>query len=204
MNKYEFTRPWFRKNQLLPYINLDSNQILNILEIGSFEGGSTTWFIDEFLKNENSKISCIDPWLNYNHSEDSLNTYGETSKDRNIDNNEVKKLFYKNIEATGKSNQVEVFHNFSHIQLPKLLTENRSYDLVFIDGNHTTSFVITDAVMSWYMLKSGGLMVFDDYRWGLERNLQSRPKYAVDSFINCFKGYLNIISDKEYCIVRKK
>ena len=44
--------------------------------------------------------------------------------------------------------------------------------------------------MSFYLTKTQGVMIFDDYNW--RPNLQDTftPKLGVDSFINSFKDYL--------------
>ena len=41
---------------------LNNKNIINILEIGAFEGSSTTWFIDNYLHHDLSTITVIDPF----------------------------------------------------------------------------------------------------------------------------------------------
>ena len=203
MKEYSFTKDWFRYNQFENYLKgFNPNKIL---EIGSFEGKSTVWFIEKYIDNDSKSITCIDPWLNYNHNEVSLHTYGETSDDRDYDNVQIKDRFLSNIRLTGKDSQVRVLHGFSHIELPKLNVNSDKFDLIFIDGNHTASFVLTDAIYSWWLLNDGGIIIFDDYGWVYENdNNQSVPKFAIDSFIECFKGYLEVVHLGEYAIIKKK
>ena len=203
MKNYTFTKDWFRFNQFENWLKgFEPNKIL---EIGSFEGKSTVWFIENYITNDTKSVTCIDPWLNYNHNETSLYTYGEVSADRTYDNNEIKNRFLSNIELTGKSSQVNVIHGLSHIELPKLNVNGEGFDLIFIDGNHTASFVLTDAVYSWWLLNEGGIMIFDDYGWVYDKNNnQSVPKFAIDSFIECFRGYLDVIHIGEYAIIKKR
>ena len=40
-----------------------------------------------------------------------------------------------------------------------------SYDIVYIDGWHSAFGAMADGVMSWPLLKVGGVMIFDDYLW---------------------------------------
>ena len=200
---YTFTKDWFRFNQFETW--LENHTPNKILEIGSFEGKSTVWFIENYIIDTSKSITCIDPWLNYNHNEISLHTYGDVSSDRKYNNNEIKNRFLSNIELTGKSSQVKILHGLSHIELPKLNVDGEKFDLIFIDGNHTASFVLTDAVYSWWLLNENGIMIFDDYGWVYENNNnQSVPKFAIDSFIECFNGYLDILHIGEYAIIRKK
>ena len=37
-----------------------------------------------------------------------------------------------------------------------------------------------------------------------KNNNQSVPKFAIDSFIECFRGYLDVIHIGEYAIIKKK
>ncbi len=42
------------------------------------------------------------------------------------------------------------------------------YDFIYIDADHTTVGVLLDAELSWPLLKSGGIMAFDDLTWGAD------------------------------------
>lgn len=206
---YKFTRNWFEPiSNLLKYMDTNTTEELHILEVGSFEGKSTVWFLDNFIHNEKSTITCIDPWMNYYQNSDSFNSYDENTKTwSGIDyvNDGVKDRFLHNVKLTGKDNQVEVLQELSHLQLPKMMKSNsEKFDIIYIDGNHTTPFVLTDALMSWYLLKPNGIMIFDDYEWGKDCNPRNRPKLAIDSFVNCFKDYLEVLWTSYRYGIRKK
>ena len=59
--KYQFAADWFgdteSQDDLIKTINLDPANEINILEIGSYEGRSTVWFIENYLHNINSTIT---------------------------------------------------------------------------------------------------------------------------------------------------
>ena len=195
-DKYEYTQHWFGSEDLVNILPVGTDKELHILEIGSFEGKSTVWFIENLIfHNKKSTITCVDPWLNYTQNEISLNTYSEKTQERPYDNTRVKKRFWNNVLVTDRVYQLNVIHGFSHEELPKLLVSKKEYDVIFIDGNHTSSFVLTDAIMSWYLLKKGGIMIFDDYNWRPEEKPTNRPKMAIDNFISNFAGYIDIAHD---------
>jgi predicted O-methyltransferase YrrM len=206
MNNYKFTKDWFTSDEMIGLLP-DVNSEIHILEIGSYEGKSTVWFLNNVLKNTNSTITCIDPWMNFYQNTDSFNSYNPNTKTlTGVDfiKDDIKGRFLHNINETGKSQSVKVKHGTSYDELPKLLTDNQKYDIIYIDGNHTAPFVLTDAVMSWYLLKEGGLMVFDDYLWGnYNQNPTLCPKLAVDSFFNCFKDYSQKIKNESKFILKK-
>lgn len=68
---YKFTTDWFIEN--LPtweqyLIHLANQPEINVLEIGSWEGMSACWLLDNILTHESSRITCIDTF------EEALNT----------------------------------------------------------------------------------------------------------------------------------
>jgi len=50
MNNYRFTKEWFSQSEIKRYLEyfLDKNKQNNILEIGCYEGMSSTFFADNF------------------------------------------------------------------------------------------------------------------------------------------------------------
>ena len=54
MKNYTFTENWFGEDGLSILNVIDSSKELHILEIGSFEGKSTIWFLDNILQNKNN------------------------------------------------------------------------------------------------------------------------------------------------------
>lgn len=93
--------------------------------------------------------------------------------------------------------------------IAKLIHEGHaeSFDLIYIDGSHQSTDVLTDAVSSFNLLKQGGLIIFDDYLWdfGYRKtgSVLSTPKIGIDSFINVFYEKIRIIhgypSYQMYC-----
>ena len=203
MNNYQFTQNWFTTANLKNILNFDNQEELHFLEVGSFEGRSTIWFLENYLLNKKSTITCIDPWLDYSQDTNSFNSYGtekaEWKLEGLVDNN-----FIHNIRESGKEKQVVSIKGFSHEVLPHLFYHKKKYDFIFIDGNHTAPFVLADAVMAWFLLKQGGIMLFDDYMWGLEEKPTLRPGVAIDNFISNFSDYLTVIYKSERIAIIKK
>jgi len=202
--KYTFTEQWFGQDGLEKITELNKNLKLDFLEIGSFEGESTIWFLDTFLQNEDSTITCIDPWQNYSQDKDSLNSYGTESSDWKFGDMNIKETFLNNITKNGSIHKVRVIQELSDRALPVLINENKKYDLIFIDGNHVAPYVLMDSVMSWPLLKVGGYMIFDDYKWGLNKGQHTiRPDKAIDDFIDIFSDYIEVIHSNYRKIIKR-
>jgi hypothetical protein len=48
-------------------------------------------------------------------------------------------------------------------------------------------------VLSWPLLKQGGLMTFDDYEWQQDPNVLRRPKPAIDAFLTVYKTRYRLV-----------
>ena len=85
-----FSNKWFFDNVSYIYLffKKKKNQINSILEIGSYEGQSASFFLNYFL---NVKLTCVDIWKNQN----------ENYKNVNFDN--VEKRFDENLANYKKS-----------------------------------------------------------------------------------------------------
>jgi predicted O-methyltransferase YrrM len=152
---------------------------LQMLEIGSFEGRSAIWFLSHVLTQPSSTITCIDPFWH----------------------RIIEIRFDHNIKVSGYSSRVKKIKGLSQQVLP--LFREKSFDLVYIDGSHRAEDVRADALLSWSILKPGGVAIFDDYLWELELPTEERPQIAIDEFLNEFRSQLEILHSGYQLIVRK-
>lgn len=57
--------------------------------------------------------------------------------------------------------------------------------------------MLQDAVLSFRLLRSGGLLIFDDYLWigdpGAPVDPYAIPKLAIDAFINLYRPRLRLL-----------
>lgn len=174
-----FTRDWF-SNSILSWnaalSSLKGGVGLTFLEIGSFEGRSTCWLLENILTGPESLIHCVDPWVGAIY-------------DRFIDS------------VTPWKDRVVMHRGKSEDMLPSI---SGHFDLVYIDGLHMGFNVLQDAVLTWNKLKAGGFMIFDDYLWEhqtLDRTLV--PKDAVDGFLNVVHGRYELIHIGYQVIIKK-
>ena len=193
MNKYIFSQDWFSGD--IPSIKKSlagfSNKKIHILEIGSFEGRSTVWFVENMLRYSDSKITCVDTFS------------GSTEHFREkIDISKLEDVFDHNIQVTGKSKQVKKLKGYSQ-ELLRDLPLN-SYEVIYIDGSHKGSDVLEDTILSFRLLKKGGIMLFDDYKWPGELAEIEKPKIAIDAFLTIFEGQYELLHKKNQVHIKKK
>ncbi|MEY3870602.1 MAG: hypothetical protein RLZZ338_4496 [Cyanobacteriota bacterium] len=175
---YEFTRDWFSHNipiwqkYLEHFANISG---LNIVEIGSFQGMSTCWLLDNILTAPDAKITCIEPGF--------------------------QPQFDPNIDKTGAADKVIKLAAFSQDVLGDLETE--AFDLAYIDGCHLAESVLQDAILSWRVVKVGGLIIFDDYEWYDPESLLMITKMGVDIFLEMFKNRVEVLHQGYQLIIKK-
>lgn len=153
------TRVWFEDHvkSWEHYLSHMFNQENVCLEIGSYHGASTMFIRETMCNTENSHLYIMD-----------------INKTEYLDAN-IKP--YNNITLLQGESR-DLFRSFSHEGKTK-----EFLDFVYIDGSHMSIHVLEDAVNSFYCLKDGGIMIFDDYLGGLEQATYMQVKCGVDGFI---------------------
>ena len=132
----------------------------NILEIGSWAGGSTITFAEAIKKYNGGrgKVTAVDAWQSF-HGEN-MEKSSHAVMEKALQENKIFDLFLHNIKSAGVEKLVEVKRGWSKDILPAMLTEN--FDLIFIDGSHFYKDVLFDLQNSAQLLKSGSVMCGDD------------------------------------------
>lgn len=204
---YEFTQNWFAVNEPLwvqfKGVLPPKGQKRCFLEVGSFEGTSATWMVQNLME-AGDELVCVDTWGGgEEHTAWNMSDV-EARFDRNIA--KALKAFPGKtvVKVKGKS---AVALSEEHMRLAEELNYQNYYDLIYIDGSHAAPDVLADAVLAWQILKPEGILVFDDYAWNDGGNISHilhRPKIAIDAFLNIYAERLDIIYIGGQIVVKKK
>lgn len=205
---YTFTNSWATMHHqvwtdiVLSYLQkqFSSDTSLEILEIGSFEGQSCIWFLENILHKfaKDSSIKCVDHFKGSNEHSAS----------------EVKSLyarFNSNIRAyvskyNDEKRQVSVIQSDS-INALSFLCEPKHFQMVYIDGNHEAMNVFTDAVLAFRLLVDNGIMIFDDYQWTPPEHKENpllSPRWGIDKFLKLYEDKIEILHKGYQVIVKRK
>jgi predicted O-methyltransferase YrrM len=71
-------------------------------------------------------------------------------------------LGHRNVQSAGLSKNVRIMSEGSETALPKLLTQDISFQFAFVDGWHTFDHCLIDFFYIEKMLADGGIICFDD------------------------------------------
>lgn len=175
----EFRQPDYVTNKLRVWCSFLAplrERELEILEIGSLEGRSALFFMNYFPK---SLITCIDRF----HEK------------------EQEAIFDANLFEF--ADRMEKVKSLSVPALVKLRRKQRRFDLVYIDGDHRRETVMLDAMLTWPMLRQGGILIWDDYIYKMDAPMWERPAGAIDGFLLAHAGEYEEIHRRKQIVVRK-
>ena len=142
------------------------------LEVGCYEGRSTLWFIDNICTHERARMVAVD-WFKGN--DDAVEAALNRSQ---------RELFDANLAAHLGTKLHWVLPEKSSVALPSLISKYCMFDWIYIDGSHDAIDVLSDSVFSWQLLKTGGVLFWDDY----DNDRFTGVKTAIDSFLACHEG----------------
>jgi predicted O-methyltransferase YrrM len=180
MSKYTFSSDWFTNNipiwekELLKY----KKKPIKFLEIGTYEGRSAIWALENILQHNDSHIFCVDTFQEGTFSTFKKNIYPFRDKVTILKGTSQKML-----------------------KLPVILKEK--FDIIYIDADHHSSQVLESAILSFPLLKKGGLLIFDDYTYSKEHDNRC-PKQGIDAFLNAYAEDIHVIYSKWQVIVKKR
>lgn len=158
---------------------------LRCLEIGVFEGRSARWMLENVLTHPESRFVGVDAWP----------FPGDPFEQRARDN------------LAPFADRVELHKAASGDALRGPGFRPESFDIVYIDGDHRALAVLTDSVLTWPLLRVGGVCIWDDYRWKsapwkrVPRH--ERPRAAIDAFVGSLHGQCEVLFKNAQLGVRK-
>lgn len=153
---------------------------LNFLEIGTGNGRSGVWMLENILTNRSSKLITVDVQEKWPYQN------GRSFKGITLAE-DIEVSIKENLQPYIDRNQCEYIIKDSRFFL-KECDEIESFDFIYLDGCHDPDYVIYESCLAFQLLKKGGYLLFDDYGWG-------NCRYGIESFLLCF--------DKQYKLLYK-
>jgi hypothetical protein len=185
----DFRHDWFtnRIDSLEEVLRPLEGQAARVLEIGSFEGLSTCYFL---WRLADARVTCVDTFAGTAGLPSAGREGLEAAFDRNValvDASRVRKL-------RGDSRRIVL----------DLVDEHQKFELVYVDGSHRGLDVLVDAALTWPLVEVGGVVVFDDYGWALlGDDPLLRPGPAIDAFVGLISDHGDVVFQDRQVALRK-
>lgn len=180
-SRFSFQHPWFEliRSEWEQLTYSLRGKKLRILEIGAFEGASTTWILDNLMSHPESTMTVVDTFeggMEHQSASDNADEYELAS---------LESRFRANVSKCEHASKLRVIKAHSDDALLALRQESSQYDFIYIDASHVSIDVLHDAVLCWRMLTLHGTMVFDDFRWKGYMEDCYNPRIAILAFLQC-------------------
>lgn len=177
----EFTTDWFGRyasywTSLFADHGWHPGEPRTVIEVGSYEGRSALWMLENLLQHPQSRLYCVDTF----HDREDPDSYWHR--------------FEANVLASPHSGKVTVAASASLPFLAGFVAAGSKADFVYVDGSHRAAEVLEDLVLAFHALRPGGIIICDDYLKAAppgDLTLGS-PKLAVDAFTTIYRDRLDI------------
>lgn len=152
---------------------------LNYLEVGVFEGQSLIWLFDNIFTDPSCKGAGIDVFFMKG----------------------LEERYRENLKRAGLDKRVATLKGFSNDELRKL--PPKSFDLIYIDASHTAANALRDGILSWDLLKDGGILIFDDYALTPRFPPDIRPGVVLNAMVTAFHKEAEVMQRAWQLFLRK-
>jgi hypothetical protein len=164
---------------------------LRFLQLGVFTGDASVWLCENVLIGEGCHLYDVDTWQGSDEEE---------HKSMDFDN-----VFSIYCRKTLKFNQYVYRKSTVAFLSYALVRDFNKFDFIYVDADHTTVGVLLDAELSWPLLKSGGIMAFDDYTWGHESgDPRLAPMVGIDLFLHRHQLEYELLAKNTQVWIKKK
>lgn len=208
---YEFTNQWFEQNNqavfeavLVPFFREVVKDPVRYLEIGVNEGASMVWAIHRL----NLEFAVgVDPYSF---------TSGPRMRERNVAIREAEARMVINIARAVENMDhpdglvriirfLSKFYLVDHVheKFARRVEKPTTFNLIYIDGDHSGLGTLRDLVLAFEVLEVGGVLVVDDLnrRWAKGR---PQTKEAFEGWYAACENHLEpIYRDKRIAMVQK-
>jgi hypothetical protein len=190
---------WFAKSAVdnfATYLVQDTGlPDLNYLQLGVFTGDTSVWLMENILTHPTSELTDVDTWQGSDEEEH-----------KSMDFDDVYNTYLDKISKYRK--QIDVRQgtttSFLLAQYGCDRPLDEHFDFIYVDADHTTVGVLLDAELSWPLLKSGGIMAFDDLTWGADLPPSQSPKAGILLFAERHRSEFDlIVANTQYWIKKK-
>jgi hypothetical protein len=187
---YTFTDNWFTDR--IPTWTQELKEFkgkpdVHYLEIGTFEGRSALWVLENVLTNPTSKITIID----------------------SFEEGKTYETFVSNVKLSGEPDKFKILRGTSTEKLREVPLD--SIDFAYVDGSGEGIVMLSDLVTTWNLVKVDGIIICSRYaldkreREDLElKTHDPGPFEAIDTFLKVFKPYVTVLAFQDNQVFIRK
>jgi len=163
---------------------------LRFLQLGVYTGDASVWLCNNILTDKSSILIDVDTWQG---SDEKVHAEMDFSDVERVYKEKINNLSVVSVVSDTVEYLIRQRDNFIG-----------AYDFIYVDADHTAVSVLMDAELSWPLLKSGGVMAFDDYTWGRHLPPSKTPRPGILLFTERHKAEMDTLVINDQYWIRKK
>jgi GR25 family glycosyltransferase involved in LPS biosynthesis len=202
LNKYNWTNNLpsnSNTNAKIRFVTMLANFITRddceILEVGTFAGTSIIGIL-QYLPA--ARATTTDNWVSSETDTNSLYVPFQNVSEY-ITPDRAEQVFFENIYNAGVARQILPLKGNSDIVLTYLKDNKKSYHFICINRSCGREAQYTDCLLSWEILKSGGIMAINDYVSGKKDN----GVKCINRFLSEIPGQYRILEGGFILFIQK-
>ena len=184
--------------------NRDSKDILYLVREGTVGAEIGVWMANtsiNFAKKNPAELHLVDSWSiePYKESTEHGSYEGYLQRYSNICGGNTEEQFQAKYDQV-YNGVVKRFKDMDNVHIHRMPSdewfekqESDSLDWVYVDGDHSYEGCLRDLENSLRVVKSGGLILGDDYKWPFQKHGKEGVTAAVDEFVK--KNNLKVIQE---------
>lgn len=185
----EFTQDWTQHLQgnVRCFLGGYRDRKCSLLEVGIFEGRSAKIFLEEVLTHPESTYTGIDDWwshLTQGYPPERTNELQGKRKDTLAWLNSTYRNAMENFSKF-PADKCRIIEDLTHSALYNLHQERATFDIVYIDGDHSFGQCFLDSVLAWPLVKE--VMLWDDAAPGWPATV------AMSHFLNSIPNQYDVL-----------
>jgi len=146
----------------------------HVLQIGAYAGHASEWLLDNFLDiSKGDTLTDVDTWEG--SPEEAVHSEFDWSA-----------VHAEYMERTKANERTGVYpRQTTSDDFFEFAPQDPEFNVIYVDGNHSTEQVARDAHNAHMHLQPGGYLIFDDYLWNAVSPPEgtTTPKPAIDAFL---------------------
>ena len=178
--------------------NRDSKDILYLVDKGTVGAEIGVWKANtsaNFVKRGVKELHLVDAWSVevYKEGIGETGEWGSYEKYleryKQVTGGTTEEHFTAYYEKT-YNDVVKRFKQMDHVHVHRMASkdwfekqQDNYFDWIYLDGDHSYEGVLRDLKSSQRVVKSGGIILGDDYAWAFQRHGKPGVTAAVDEFI---------------------
>lgn len=173
--------------------SLKNNPSPRIMEVGTYTGTSILG-MKKILPN--GIFTAVDNW---SISKDELSLIYSIAGYQ-FPTSDIKDAFLRNT----KDQNIRLIEGNSHHVLCDLLSNNETFDFIYVDASHKRMDVYVDIILSWNLLSKGGILAIDDYLSVFTINgVEEKIMDPVNKFYNNYHSEIEVLDIGYRLFLRK-